>query len=230
MIKQEDAWQSFSIWENSFHLRELYKRRCQLIEPEMKCHEQAADILSNYVTANGGGRGSLLDIGCGSGYFFHSVNKRNIPLEYWGIDAAPSLIEIGQKELSKYNLPADRLMNRRIEDIHGSFDYILSINFLTYLDNYHKALERMLLMAKKVVILRESIKAESQYTYVKDNYLDKNVSLNTYINHYGKREVLNFIRKYGFSIKTVKDNYSQGKMQKSIGYPHYWIFLVAERI
>ena len=223
-----NAWQSFSIWENSLEVKELYKRRCKLEEPEMVCHEQAIKILLDDINSNGGG--SLLDVGCGSGYFFHSINKRNTPLEYWGIDAAYSLIKIGQKELKKYGLPVNRLINSRIEDINGSFDYIISINFLTYCDNYHKALERMLLMAKKSVILRECIKVDSQYSYVKDNYLNEGVILNTYINHYGRKEIINFIRKRGYSVKIIKDQYSKGKMQKIIGYPHFWEFIVAERI
>ena len=61
----------------------------------MTCAAQAADLLVP-LAVNGK---TILDVGCGSGYFFHSLKNRNIPLEYYGVDATASLIKIGQEEL-----------------------------------------------------------------------------------------------------------------------------------
>ena len=93
MIKS-NGWDIYSSWENSSTVRDLYKERCRLEAPEMTCHAQAADILKSHIVDGD----SVLDVGCGSGYFFHSIASRKIAAKYWGIDSSKSLIEIGRKE------------------------------------------------------------------------------------------------------------------------------------
>ena len=44
---------------------------------------------------------------------------RGIAVEYYGIDAASSLIAIGQRELVAHGLPVERLRALRIEDLDG---------------------------------------------------------------------------------------------------------------
>src|SRR5260370_21414727 len=127
----------------------------------MDCAAQAAELLAP-LTMPGD---TLLDAGCGSGYFFHSLKHRAIPLEYHGIDAAPSLIAIGQRELPAHGLPADHLRVLRIEDIAREGDHVLCMNVLSNLDNSHRPLERLLTMAGKSLILRESAKDGARYSY-----------------------------------------------------------------
>ena len=134
-------------------MQELYRRRCRQEEDEMTAHAQAAELLAPFVSAGD----VLLDAGCGSGYFFHSVASRDMALTYFGIDAAPSLIEIGRDEMPAFGLPAERLKAIRIEDLDGSVDHVVCLNVLSNIDNYHRPLERLLAMARKSVILREIV-------------------------------------------------------------------------
>ena len=60
-----DGWANHCIWEHSTTVRELYRRRCRKEEPEMTAHAQAAEILAGIA----GPGETLLDAGCGSGYF-----------------------------------------------------------------------------------------------------------------------------------------------------------------
>ncbi|MDP3181332.1 MAG: class I SAM-dependent methyltransferase [Desulfobaccales bacterium] len=220
-----DGWLKYSIWEHSAHIKELYGRRCRLEEPEMTCAAQAAELLAPQV-ADGD---TLLDVGCGSGYFFHSIKKRRLPVAYFGIDAAPSLVAIGRRYLPAFGLPPENLQVMRLEDLDGQVDHIICLNVLSNLDNYHRPLERLLLCAAKTVILRESLNEEGSYDYVPDTYLDEGCRLKVYVNAYPLKEVMDFITSYGFAVAAVKDRRTRGRPEMVIGYPHYWKFLVARR-
>jgi len=220
-----NGWHQYNIWEHSATVRNLYTRRCRLEAEEMTCHQQAATLLKPYVSPGD----TLLDVGCGSGYFFYSLRKRSIPVDYWGIDATTALIEIGQQYLPVFGLPAHRLQSMRIEDLGGEVDHVVCINVLSNLDNYHRPLERLLNVAQKTVILRESLGAVGNYAYVTDRFLDEGVNLKVYVNTYPIQEVCDFIRSYGFQVRSIPDRRTGDAPEMVIGYPHYWRFLVAVR-
>lgn len=220
------GWLKYCIWEHSTEIKDLYSRRCRLEAEEMVCHAQAVELLMPYARDGD----TLLDVGCGSGYFYHSLRKRNIPVQYFGIDAAPSLIEIGRKYLPDFGLPAENLQVMRIEDMDGKIDHIICINVLSNIDNYHRPLERLLRCTNKTIILRESCKEKTEYLYVKDKYLDPDVDLRVYVNAYCIDEFMGFIESYGFKVRCVEDRYTKGEPQLVIDYPHYWKFFVAEKM
>ncbi len=224
MIKG-DGWIKYCIWEHSTRIKELYARRCRLEDEEMTCAAQAAELLAPHVSDGD----TLLDAGCGSGYFFHSLRKRNLPVTYFGIDAAPSLIAIGRRYLPAYGLPPENLQVMRLEDLDGRVDHVICLNVLSNIDNYHRPLERLLLGAAKTLILRESSKEESEYLYVKDNFLDPGCDLKVHINSYATAELVAFMESYGFKVEQVIDRRTGGKPEMVIGYPHYWKFFVATR-
>lgn len=220
-----DGWQKYCIWEHSSTVKDLYARRCRLEEEEMTCAAQAAELLAPHVSAGD----TLLDAGCGSGYFFHSIRSRDIPVEYFGIDAAPSLIKIGRSILPQFGLSADRLQVLRIEDLTGEADHVVCMNVLSNIDNFHRPLERLLHCARKTVVLRESLNEKADYSYVRDRFLDEDVDLRVYVNTYSIGEVADFIQSYGFRVQSFTDRRTGGRPELVIGYPHYWNFLVAHR-
>lgn len=222
---REDGWQRHCIWEHSATVRTLYAARARNEAEEMTCAAQAAELLAPYVSPGD----SLLDAGCGSGYFFHSLRARAIPAEYFGIDAAPSLIAIGQRELPRHGLPAERLRVLRIEDLDGAVDHVVCMNVLSNLDNYHRLLERLLKSARKTLVLRESAKQGAMYSYVPDRYLDEGVSLNVHVNAYDAAELMDFIRGYGFDVERIADRRAAGGPETVIGHPHWWTFFRAIR-
>lgn len=222
---RDDGWLRYSIWEHSSHIKELYRRRCRLEAEEMTAHAQAAELLAPHVDSGD----TILDAGCGSGYFWHSLRTRGIPVEYYGIDAAPGLVQIGREELPAFGLPAYRLRVLRIEDLVVEVDHVVCINVLSNLDNYHRPLERLLQSARKTLILRESCKDEAEYRYVRDAYLDEGVDLKVHVNAYPKGEVMEFMESYGFSVRYVEDRHTGGEPELVIDHPHYWTFLVAQR-
>ena len=222
---RNDGWNRNCIWEHSTSVRELYAKRCRKAVEEMTAHAQAAELLAPRVAPGD----VLLDVGCGSGYFWHSLVARGIEVEYWGIDAAPSLIAVGKDLLPAHGLPAEFLRALRIEDVDGDVDHVVCINVLSNIDNYHRPLERMLKVARKSVILRESLKAGAEYHYVADRFLDPGVELNVHVNHYDIDEVCEFVRARGFDVETIVDRRTGGEAELVIGHRHYWTFLVADR-
>jgi ubiquinone/menaquinone biosynthesis C-methylase UbiE len=225
-VISNDGWSRYSIWEHSASIRELYARRCRRQADEMDAHAQAAELLATRVAPGD----IVLDVGCGSGYFYHALVQRKIAVDYWGIDASRSLLEIGRTILPSYGLPAERLIEARIEDLCGEADHVVCINVLSNIDNYHRPLERLLAMARKSVILRESLKHGAEYHYVRDQFLDPGVELRVHVNHYDLEDVMAFVRSYGYAVEAVVDTRTAGQPENVIGHPHYWAFLVADRL
>ena len=220
------GWTRHNIWEHSASLRELYARRCHREAEEMTCHAQAALLLAPHVAKGD----TVLDAGCGSGYFYHSLHGRGIPAEYWGVDASAALLDIGRTILPGYGLPAERLVTMRLNDLDGTADHVVCLNVLSNIDNYHRPLERLLGCARKTLILRESLAAASSYAWVRDKYLDPGCALSVHVNTYAVDDVLAFIHKRGFRAQVVVDERTQGQPEMVIDYPHYWTFIVAERL
>lgn len=221
-----DGFNRYCIWDHSETVRDLYARRCRKEAEEMTAHAQAAELLQERV-ANGD---SVLDAGCGSGYFYHALVARGMHPEYFGVDASAALIGIGRAIMPGFGLPAERLLHLRLEDLDGEVDHIVCLNVLSNIDNYHRPLERLLRMARKRVVLRESLKHGAEYHYMRDNFLDPGVELNVHVNHYDLNEVCDFIHSYGFDVRQVTDRRTGGQPELVIGHPHYWTFLVADRI
>lgn len=222
---RDDGWMTHCIWEHSTSLRKLYEQRARDTEPEMTCAAQAADLLAPNVETGD----TVLDVGCGSGWFFHSLRRRGIAGEYWGIDAAPSLVAIGQQQLPAFGLPAERLKVMRIEDFDGEADHVVCLNVLSNIDNYHRPLERILNAARKTVVLRESCAEQAEYRYVVDEYLDSERPLRVHVNTYPLDEWTRFIESYGFTVEVHTDVRCGGRPELVIGYPHHWTFFLARR-
>lgn len=219
------GWLRHSIWEHSATVRELYARRCRLEAEEMTCHAQAAELLAPLVSPGD----TVLDAGCGSGYFFHSLHKRKLPVEYWGMDASDTLLDIGRATLPEFGLPAGRLQRLRLDDLDGEADHVVCLNVLSNIDNFHRPLERLLKCARKTLILRESLSDEASYSWVVDRFLDPGVELSVHVNTYRLGEVLAFIEARGFVARPVLDERTQGVAEMVIGHPHHWTFILAQR-
>lgn len=224
MIKG-DGWRKFNIWEHSETVRDLYARRCRDEAEEMTCHAQAASLLAPYAKSGD----ILLDAGCGSGYFYHSLRKRGIDVNYFGIDATECLIDLGKCYLPAFGLSAANLQTLRIEDMDVEADHTLCVNVLSNIDNYHRPLERLLLSTRKTIILRESCSDTASYAYVKDRFLDEGVDLKVHVNTYSTVEFAEFIESYGFEVKIIRDDRTADAPEMVIGYPHYWKFFVGIR-
>ena len=190
-----DGWSRFNIWQHSAIVRDLYARRARDEAEEMTCAAQAAELLRPLVLP----RDTVLDVGCASGYFFHSLRRRG--------------------------LPADRLMVGRIEDLDGKVDHVVCMNVISNIDNFHRPLERLLRIASKSMVLRESIADGASYTYVVDKYLDTGEPLRVHVNTYDRRALREFAQNLGFTVEEFTDDRTGGRPELVIDHPHHWCFM-----
>lgn len=209
-------------WANDRNTYELYRRRCRGEADEMTCAAQAAEILAPLVRPGE----TLLDAGCGGGYYWHSFRKRGIEVDYRGLDYTPEMIELARTEMGA----PERYEVGAIEELDQPYDTILCFNVLTNSPHYALPLERMLQMARKRVLLRESMAGELVVRYTPDQYLDEGARhIRVYHNTYPIDEVTSFMREHGFSVSRIPDRRSNDGVEMVVDIPHHWRILLAER-
>ncbi|MDR1921993.1 MAG: class I SAM-dependent methyltransferase, partial [Candidatus Adiutrix sp.] len=218
-----------NIWEHSQSLRELYGRRARG-EAEMDAAAQAAEILAPFIRSAAAAP-RLLDAGCGSGYLFHSFKKRNLAVEYYGLDYSPSLIEIGRAILPAHGLPAERLTCGAIEDLRDRrFDLVALVNCLTFCPDFRAPLDRLMLCEPARIVIRDNFGPETVISWETDGYLDPGFNhLKAYWNRWSVAEVTDFLARGGYRSVLLEDRRVKGQAEMVVGKPYYWAWLAAER-
>lgn len=215
-----------NIWSHSAHMAQLYRSRARDEEPEMDCAAQAAELIASISTPGD----SVLDAGAGTGWFFHSLQRRNLNLEYWAFDSTSAFVDIARDELPRFGLPQERIHLGMIERVEGSFDHVLCMNVLSNIPNWHIPLDRLATRARKSLVLRESLGPTPNYSLVRDKYLDEGANLKVHVNRYSIDDVSEFLRDRGFTVQSVVDERTRGLPEQVIDHDHYWKFLVARRM
>jgi SAM-dependent methyltransferase len=215
-------------WANDRGTLELYRKRCRREVEEMTCAAQAADVLSGLVRANE----TLLDAGCGGGYYYWSLAARNVPVHYSGIDYTPEMIGLATSEMCPAaGLPIERFRLQAIEDLDDEYDTILCFNVLTNSPHYALPLERLLLSARRRLLIRENLGDGLTIRFTPDAYLDPDKRyIHVYHNTYPVDEVRAFIEDRGFAVTELPDRRTSGGIEIVADIPHTWRILLAERV
>ena len=210
-----------NIWEHSANVRELYARRARG-EDEMDAAAQGAELLAPYIKPGM----TLLDAGCGSGYYYWSFKRRGLDIDYHGLDYSPTLIEIGRRYLPAGN----RLRVMAIEDLEDTFDIVLCFNTLSWCPDFRRPLDRLCRAARKYILIRTNLGAETIYRWETDGYLDQGYNhLKAYWNQYSEKDVTSFMEDMGFEVTPVVDRRTQGAMELVVGKPYHWKLLFGRR-
>ena len=214
-------------WANDRETLGLYRRRCRQEVEEMTCAAQSAEILASRIQPGE----TLLDAGCGGGYYYWSFARRMVPVEYHGLDYTPQMIELARQELCpRVQLDSTRFQLGAIECLDRQFDNVLCFNVLTNSPHYAFPLERLLLSARRRVLLRESFGEQLVVRFTPDPYLDEGKRhIRVYHNMYPLDEVIAFVREYGFDVTQFRDRRSDDGTEIVVGIPHKWRILLAER-
>jgi SAM-dependent methyltransferase len=216
-------------WANDANTLELYRRRCRREAEEMTCAAQAAEILATRVSPGE----SLLDAGCGGGYYLWSLRDRGVDVEYHGIDFTPEMIELARTELApRAALDPGRLRLQALEDLDEDdrYDTVLCFNVLTNSPHYGLGLERLLRSARRRILLRESMGEELIVRYTADPYLDEGKRhIRVYHNQYPIDEVREFMESEGFDVTQLRDERSGDEVEMVVDIPHRWRILLGER-
>lgn len=220
-----DGWDKYNTWTCSASVLEAYRARLRGEVEEPVYLDQAVELIKPFVHRDC----SLLDAGCGVGQFYGSLMRRNITVDYFGLDSTKAFVDAGKAELQAMGQNPDRLLHGRIEDLSGEVDIAVCLNVLSNIDNFHRPLERLLDVASRAVLIRESIGDTSEYRYVVDRYLDVSVDRWVYVNRYAKNDLEELARSFGYRTTFVTDRYSNCKPTLVIDEPHYWTFAVFEK-
>ena len=217
-----------NIWEHTRQsLFDLYAQRARGELSEMTCHKQAAELLAPHVTTGM----TVLDAGCGSGYFYHSLVERGLPVVYHGLDYTESFIEIGRANLPAEARAEERLRLGSIEDLTGRYDVVFCINTLFCLPDYHQGLERLAEAADRFLIIRTTLGERTEIRYETDDYLDPGFEdLKAYFNIWDMREIMDYLAGLGFEVRRVVDERTNDGVEMSAGKPFPWRFLFCRRI
>ncbi len=219
----------FNPWAHYLKEHEAYEKRARQELPEMTCHKQAAEILAPLVTPGD----TLLDVGCGTGYAFWSFHDRGIPIEYHGVDVTPRFIDLGRELLCPLaGLPPERLQTGAAETLTGAHDFVLCLNTLYCIANWHQSVERLCAVTKKALFIRTLMDEQAEYRYLVTDYPrmpEKYRYLRAYYNIYPIGEVTAAIEGYGFEVKNIVDEWTGDEDEYVKGKRYPWRCLLAIR-
>jgi SAM-dependent methyltransferase len=214
-------------WANDRGTLDLYRRRCRREAEEMTCAAQAAEILAERV----GPGETLLDAGCGGGYYWWSMADRGVDVQYHGLDYTPEMVALAREELApRAGLPADRFSLGAIEQLQDEYDTVLCFNVLTNAPHYALGLERLLRCTRRRLLLREAMGDELVVRYTPDPYLDEDKRhIRVYHNQYPIAEVTELMEAEGFTVTRIPDRRTGDGVEMVVDIPHRWRILLAER-
>jgi ubiquinone/menaquinone biosynthesis C-methylase UbiE len=217
----------YNIWEHSAIVRQLYADRCRDTVDEMTCARQCAEILQPLLKRDS----TVLDAGCGSGYYWHALRRRDIECQYYGIDYSPTLIDIGQRYLPSFGLPVSRLRAAMIEDLDTRYEAVVCFNVLPLLPHYHQALERLCAASDRYLLIRTALDDRESIRYEEDGYLEEGYNhLKSYWNIYAQAEFEQYIQDQGFRVRRIRDLRTDDGVEMVVGKPFPWRILLGERI
>jgi SAM-dependent methyltransferase len=221
------AHPSWNPWANDSGTLELYRRRCRREAEEMTCAAQAAEILAPLVEPGE----SLLDAGCGGGYYLWSLRDRGVDVDYHGLDFTPEMVELAREETAPAaGLDPSRFELGAIERLEARYDTVLCFNVLTNSPHYGLGLERLLRSARRRILLRESLGPELIVRFTPDPYLDEGARhIRVYHNCYPVDEVQQLMEAEGFAVTRIPDRRTGDGAEMVVDIPHTWRILLGQR-
>ena len=165
MKQKELDWR---IWSKNDLVEERTYLRAQKKLPEMESAKQLRKII-NKVSEND----VIMDVGCASGHYLHSIRKINSKCKYIGVDATKKYINSAKKIFSSDQNAS--FFNEDIYNLNHKADIVFCCNVLLHLPSIKVPLVNLLKATKKKLIIRTLISEKthlSQYCY--SDKFDKN--------------------------------------------------------
>ena len=126
------------------------------LRPEKESSKAVVDLIYPYLRSNS----RILEIGCSSGHLLRTLNKKNLSLNYTGVDIDKYAISKGNEAISKLSLPG--INSAELIEVSGTklpfapneFDVVISLNVLEHLNEPRYAIEEILRCAKSFIAIR----------------------------------------------------------------------------
>ncbi|MDR1578448.1 MAG: class I SAM-dependent methyltransferase [Deltaproteobacteria bacterium] len=234
--------EALNIWEHAQGLLELVYARGLDQVPEMDAAAQGAELLAPFIgqPVFGGDpenqlvltRPRLLDVGCGGAHFYHSLKKRGLLVDYFGLDSSHKMVGRARKAFEVLGLDPQRILLGAVEDLwERRFELAVVINVLTFCPDFREPLDRLVDAGVKALVIRDNFGPTTTIRWEPDGYLDEGFNhLKGYWNQWGKDEVSLFFQSRGFRTEFVLDRRTQGQVEMVVDKPYHWSWLVASRL
>jgi SAM-dependent methyltransferase len=121
---------------------------------------------------------SIIDLGCGDASIYQGIQKRNISIDYTGVDTCKFFINLCKRQ--NINVIDSDIRNVSTA-VNASYDFVLGRHVLEHQDNFHELVEEMIRLAKKEVVCIFFIKPDLTSEETVINYeKETNLYHNTY--------------------------------------------------
>jgi SAM-dependent methyltransferase len=219
---------ALNIWEKSRGLLDLIYARGLDRAPEMDCAAQGAELLAPLIGSN---RPRLLDAGCAGGHFYHSLARRGLKVDYYGLDSSPQTVALAQAAFRTLGLEPRRLVLGALADLAGwKFELAAVINTLSFNPDFREPLDRILDCGVRALVIRDNFGPQTVIRWEPDGYLDEGHNhLRGYWNQWSLAETREFLASRGFQSQAVEDRRVRGQVEMVVGKPYRWSWLVAVR-
>ena len=144
-----DNWNYWT--DRSYYHKEL-KERAEGLKEEM----EAAKHISELIEKKASSYNQVLDVGCGTGHFILSLEKRlQKPFSYHGVDiTAQHIIDANQifSEKEEYSFEQGDIRDLKIKE--NSFDVSICSNTIPHIPNIDTAINELIRVTKNDVFIR----------------------------------------------------------------------------
>ncbi|MEO5921636.1 MAG: class I SAM-dependent methyltransferase [Pseudolysinimonas sp.] len=203
----------FGLWTDATAQRQ--DRAWQAIVADAKAGTPRHDVTALYeaLETAGAENDSLLEVGCGGGYFSELIRFRFPKLKYHGLDLSPSMVELARQHYpgtefvvgSAYELP----------DGDASVDIVMDGVALIHMPDWPRAIGEYARVAKRAVVLHGVTVTEATPTtrFAKYAYGQPSVE---YV--FARAELLAECTKHGLTLERVIEGLDYD-LEKFIGIP-----------
>ena len=160
----------------------------------------------------------ILDVGCNVGHYLTGIRKKFPNLDYTGVDAYDSYINKA-KHAFENDLHAKFEVKDIFEPIYPNelFDIVYCCNVIQHLPDFRTPVTNLLNSTKKVCFIRTFL--DDNTTIVKSPIADKYDNVGEpldfyYLNTWNKDYFVDFIKKLGWRVELIDDEFNPGPIQK----------------
>lgn len=190
---------------NSWQADELPARQRVLVDRQLARYHagQRVDVFDVLVDAikklpHLNGTGSLLEIGCSSGYYSEVFDIAGLSFTYTGCDYSPAFVEMARKTYPGLHFDVQDSTALAYED--GRFDVVISGCCLLHIPEYEAAIAETARVAGHYAIFHRTPVLPHQTTM---HFRKLAYGVETVEIHFGEAEFLALLNKHGLTLVTA---------------------------